>query len=206
MNIYFIRHAESVANRKGIHQGAKYDTDLSSYGVEQARRLFRSKILPKNPTKVISSPLLRARQTAMHALGYTDENFNISFDPRLVERDAGIFNGLNKHDASSLLESRGLTDRFEDPTTEAKDIFIDRLESYLADLRTSMKDGDHVIIFAHGGINRNAGVLLTNYYDYNGELLDHYRMHRHNTGIDHYFIDAQNRIQIKTIGNIDHLL
>ena len=76
MNIYFIRHGESIANRDAIHQGSTYDTNLSPLGVEQAKKLFKSKCLPANPTQVITSPLLRARQTAMYALGQVDENFD----------------------------------------------------------------------------------------------------------------------------------
>jgi broad specificity phosphatase PhoE len=170
MNIYFIRHGESIANRECIHQGATYDTNLSPLGIEQARKLYRSQVLPKNPTKVFSSPLLRARQTAMYALGYTDENqANISFDERIVERDGGIFNGLRKEEVYTLLPNLRLDDRFDHPSTESKELFLARLEDYLSNLLNSIKEGDHVLIFAHGGVNKNAAKLLTEkFYVTNG--------------------------------------
>ena len=65
-----------VANRDRIHQGNTYDTDLSPLGVQQAKILFESKKLPINPL-IFSSPLLRARQTAVLATGHTEEDFDI---------------------------------------------------------------------------------------------------------------------------------
>ena len=60
-------------------QGATYDTGLSPLGVTQAQKLHNSNqsILPRHPTRIVSSPLLRARQTAMYAFGFTDENFGL---------------------------------------------------------------------------------------------------------------------------------
>ena len=76
MNLYFIRHGESIVDRH-IKQGSRYDTNLTWAGVEQAKKLYRAGTLPSHPTHVISSPLLRARQTAVFAMGQVDENFDI---------------------------------------------------------------------------------------------------------------------------------
>ena len=36
-----------------------------------------------------------------------------------------------------------------------------RLQDYLDDMLNGVKDGDQVLIFAHGGVNRNVSKLLT---------------------------------------------
>ena len=80
MNIYVIRHGESVANRDGIIQGSTIDPNLSPVGIEQAKKLHTSRSLPTDPTHVFSSPFLRTRQTAMYGLGHLDENFDIRLE------------------------------------------------------------------------------------------------------------------------------
>lgn len=53
--IFFIRHAESIANTQGIYQGQTYDTPLSPLGVRQAR-LLAQRLARENLSFVIASP------------------------------------------------------------------------------------------------------------------------------------------------------
>ena len=74
MNIYFIRHGQTIVNRDG---NLSPNSCLSPIGIEQAKKLYLSKALPANPTHVITSPSLQARQTAMYALGHVNEKYLI---------------------------------------------------------------------------------------------------------------------------------
>jgi broad specificity phosphatase PhoE len=64
MEIFFVRHGESVANQEKAYQGWT-DINLSVQGLEQAKRL-NEYFLTKNIkfTKIYSSPLKRALDTA----------------------------------------------------------------------------------------------------------------------------------------------
>ena len=82
--IYLVRHGQSLANAKGIWQGAQIDTPLTELGRTQAQNT--KKHLEEEGavfSAVYSSPLLRAGETA----GIIAPNQNITFDSRLKEFD-----------------------------------------------------------------------------------------------------------------------
>ena len=63
-NITLLRHGESLGNAGGIHQG-QADFELSEIGLAQAHALAdRWQRESVTFDRIISSPLLRARQTA----------------------------------------------------------------------------------------------------------------------------------------------
>lgn len=93
--ISILRHGESVGNAESRWQGqAEYP--LTDTGREQARALGeRWKKETMLFDLIISSPLIRARETAEiigQALG-----LKIEFDPLWLERDTGEFSGLTAH-------------------------------------------------------------------------------------------------------------
>jgi broad specificity phosphatase PhoE len=93
--ITFLRHGESTGNAEGYFQGQSDEYPLSKKGKEQSRALAarwkREKIYFN---KIISSPLLRAKQTA--------EIINeilmcpLEFDPIWMERDNGNLTGTKR--------------------------------------------------------------------------------------------------------------
>lgn len=94
MRILFVRHGESVANAKGLI--GEPDTPLSEKGREQAHAT--GQILgAENVTQIISSPFLRARQTAeiiAAELGLPSSAIKILHDLR--ERRMGDLEGKPK--------------------------------------------------------------------------------------------------------------
>ncbi len=86
--IYLIRHAESLANTRGIYQGQSYDTDLSPLGLLQIKALADRFVGEKFDT-VFASPLKRTVQTAQ-VLG------DIVLEPSLLETNHGAWEGLSK--------------------------------------------------------------------------------------------------------------
>ncbi len=90
--VYIIRHGQTRQNREKRLQG-RSDLPLDETGVEQAQLLgeqLRSQGIVFD--RVISSPLLRAVQTARLAAG---ENVQIETDERLIEMDYGPYEGMD---------------------------------------------------------------------------------------------------------------
>lgn len=91
--IYFIRHAESVANSQGIYQGQTYDTELSASGKKQAQALaqyFKGISL----SRVIASPLKRTMQTA--AIVAKSKKLPVSIEKQIIETNHGDWEGKHK--------------------------------------------------------------------------------------------------------------
>ena len=90
--LYFIRHAESEANKKRI-LASRLPFPLTEEGKEDARRIA-GELKERVPiSRIISSPLLRAKQTAeafSEAYGVP-----ISLDEKLSEQDLGTFAGMS---------------------------------------------------------------------------------------------------------------
>jgi broad specificity phosphatase PhoE len=89
--LILLRHGEAVGNAEGLLLG-RIDSPLTEHGRRQAARLatyFSSRPAGSSVSRVITSPLLRARSTA-EAL---DLGIPIDVDNRWVEVDYGEFDG-----------------------------------------------------------------------------------------------------------------
>lgn len=91
-DITFVRHAQSEANAEGVFQG-QFDTPLTEKGRQQAAQLGKY-WYEKGITfdKIISSPLLRARETAEGIQEYL--KIPLEFEPDWMERDTGNLSGI----------------------------------------------------------------------------------------------------------------
>ena len=95
--IILLRHAESEGNAGGYWQG-QYDYPLTATGEAQATALAqRWKSEGRKFDKAISSPLLRARQTA--EIISQELEISIDFEDNWMERDYGCFSGLKPAEA-----------------------------------------------------------------------------------------------------------
>ena len=83
MKIYMIRHGQTEWNRLYRFQG-QTDIELNENGRELASRVGRG--MADIPfTRVISSPLKRASETARLVLEAAGKDLEIATDPRLME-------------------------------------------------------------------------------------------------------------------------
>lgn len=89
MELAFVRHGESEANRAGIIQG-RGDYPLSDIGREQAR-LASAALAGFGPSIIFSSPLVRARETA--EIINRAHGVEIIAMPELQEYNLGEFEG-----------------------------------------------------------------------------------------------------------------
>jgi len=90
IRLLFLRHARTAANASGRSQG-RADNPLDEFGEQQAAALARL-VLELGPTRVVSSPALRARQTAAPIA--RDAGVDTEVDERLHEVDQGELDGL----------------------------------------------------------------------------------------------------------------
>jgi broad specificity phosphatase PhoE len=90
MLLYFMRHAESEANTRDVLAG-RIDYPLSARGLADAEAVALA-FSPAHPVDaIVSSPLLRARQTAEPFARLT--RLPVETDEALVEQDMGVFAG-----------------------------------------------------------------------------------------------------------------
>ncbi|MBN2008805.1 histidine phosphatase family protein [candidate division KSB1 bacterium] len=98
MTLYFIRHAESEANKKNI-LASQMDYPLSKKGMEDARHIAEKFSVDNRVDKIISSPLIRAVQTAQP---FSDIfNVDIKTNSNLLEQHLGRFSGMTYQDVES---------------------------------------------------------------------------------------------------------
>ncbi len=98
--LIFIRHGETPWNSRGLYQGTT-DIELSALGKEQAHnngslvlQLIKDGLIQVDQLKLISSPLLRANQTAQiisDSIGYSKP---IAIEPKFQELSMGRWEGL----------------------------------------------------------------------------------------------------------------
>lgn len=91
--IYLIRHAESIANTKGIYQGQSYNTGLSLLGRKQARALVKTFRQIKFDI-IFSSPLKRSLETSKNLSG------RLVIEKSIIETNHGLWEGLSKDEVS----------------------------------------------------------------------------------------------------------
>lgn len=141
---YFLRHGETTWNAIGRTQG-QLDAPLSDRGRAQAATAAR--ILANEPvTRIVSSPLSRARDTAEAAAATTGAP--IGFDPDLMEFHAGEIQG--EYRGENVREY--FQKRWNPPGGEAFDDFAARAWGALS--RAATEPG--VLIVCHGGLWRAA--------------------------------------------------
>jgi broad specificity phosphatase PhoE len=109
--ITLLRHGLSTANETGVVQG-QLDYPLSDVGVAQATALAEYWLARRVAfDAIVSSPLLRARQTA-EIIG-TMLSVPIEYDRAWMERHMGSGQGLEGHEFDRLRESRPYLSPYE---------------------------------------------------------------------------------------------
>lgn len=148
--ICFLRHGQTDWNLQCRMQGRE-QVPLNKVGLEQASDAALGLKDAKEHagltwTKIISSPLDRARDTAQiikEAVGC--EYFGV--DERIIERDFGELSGLVYEEYSRAT----FNNVPEIKTVETIDALMDRTNDFIKD---NVKIGERVLIVTHGAITR----------------------------------------------------
>lgn len=150
MEIYFIRHGESMSNARGVMEGWG-DSELSERGLEQARLVARKMAALGSFDSLFCSPLSRARITA-RAIGRAIGIEPVSAD-ELREIHIGRWDGHPLPDLK--LVYHGELERWaqEDhglifPGGECLGHFYDRAKRALDHIIST--GGSRIIVVAHG--------------------------------------------------------
>ena len=145
--IWLIRHAQSEANANGVWQG-RADSGVTVRGLEQIEAL-RGRFDQEAFDLVVSSPLLRARQTAA-AFGPHE------VDDGFIEVDLGRWEGktwleLQATDLSELQAlGRGVNVRFGEVGESIAEL-THRVEAAIDRLFSRLGQGHRAVVVTHGG-------------------------------------------------------
>lgn len=147
MKLYVARHGETQWNLEGKVCG-RTDLPLTEKGLRQAQALAE-KMGECKIDLIISSPLLRARQTA----AATAEKWGIPMlvDDRLTEQNFGIYEGADRFDSGFVNNKKMFTYRY--PQGESILDVAARIYGLLHDVKCNYPE-KNVLLVCHGGICR----------------------------------------------------
>lgn len=135
--LYLVRHGRTDANAQGLLLG-RADPPLSDEGRRQAAGL--ATMIPA-VARVVSSPLLRARETAT-AFGRPFE-----VDERWIELDYGEFDGVPLGDVpAEIWREWRANPLYAPPGGESLTELGVRVRGACAELRDEIRDGDVVVV------------------------------------------------------------
>lgn len=145
--LILVRHGRTSANAAGLLQG-RIDNELDEVGVQQASQIAAAlSRTDQRPDRIISSPLMRARQTAQATAELT--GLPISIDERWSELDYGEWDGIpiSEVRASDWQRWRANTG-FAPPGGESLAHLNDRVGAACDELSTTAAGGN-IAVFTH---------------------------------------------------------
>lgn len=177
MDLYVVRHGQTWANIESRYLGA-FDPGLTDLGRQQAQALAEQ--LPAHVQALITSPLLRARQTADYL--NQQHRLPICVMDAFRERHIGVFEGLTQAEAKARhpgLWAQNITRQWDigpDGGESIKDVFL-RVQQGLQFLLDAYH-GKVIVLVAHGFVAKTIRALArgdySDFYDWqlgNGEVL-----------------------------------
>lgn len=156
MRIILARHAETEWNVEGRYQGQGFDIALSERGQAQARAMG-IRLANLAFTRVVSSPLKRAMETAEAALG--PSSTPLTTDPGLMEISHGLWEGRLaneiREEYPEVCEAwREMPHLVTLPGGESLQEVSDRAWTALCRACESLGEEETVLIVSHDGVNR----------------------------------------------------
>jgi broad specificity phosphatase PhoE len=164
LTLVLTRHGLTPRSQPEQHLGQSIDIGLSDAGREQAAALGR-RLVGVAFARIVSSPLVRARETATLLRAAIPEPPEVEVDPRLAEMDYGEWEGLTY----GLIDERDAAERarwVEDPAAvpcpdgESGNDVAARAEAFLVDLiswHDALSGLPHerpILAVAHSTLNR----------------------------------------------------
>jgi broad specificity phosphatase PhoE len=138
MKIYFVTHATSKDNEKGIASGWR-DVELSEIGIQQAKNLGE-RLKNIKIDLICCSDLKRAINTVKIAFG---EKYPIIVDRRLREINYGDFNGKLKELINSIKE-KYIKEPF--PNGESYEQAVARVQEFFKELKEKYSDKTVLVV------------------------------------------------------------
>lgn len=153
MNLYVVRHGETIWNQEKKVQGIT-DIPLTLEGIKNAEKL-KELVSTLNIDVVISSPLKRARETAKILV---DSKLPINTDDRIKERDWGMNEGalieeVDKWDCWDVILNTKVQN------IECIQDFMDRVASFIEEIKIRY-EGKNVLVVTHSAVIRVIHYML----------------------------------------------
>lgn len=145
--LVILRHGRTAYNATGRLQG-RTDNPLDEVGEEQARRVARH-LLPTldRDALIVSSPLVRARQTA-RAIAQ-DLDLDVVIDDRWIEIDYGVYEGVPQADVPAEVWTKWRSDSsFAPEQGESLESVHERVARACDDIIATI-DGRTVVVVTH---------------------------------------------------------
>lgn len=137
------RHGQTALNAEGRLAG-RLDVPLTDLGVAQARALADAILGHGRPTRVVSSPLLRARQTA-EAIGLP-----VEIDDRWIELDYGTYDGARLDEVPDGVWDEWRRDAsFSPPGGESLRAVGQRVRDACEELARAIPPEEPVVVMSH---------------------------------------------------------
>lgn len=150
MNLIFVRHGQTDWNLEGRIQGS-VDNPLNENGINQAKELAMF-LKDRKIDLIISSPLIRAQQTAN--IINEGREIPIVIDNGVIERNFGELEG--KIVDETVTKMRYYTEKYPMPGGENIDEFAARIFAFIDSIKSKYIGYETVLIACHGVVMRAA--------------------------------------------------
>ena len=149
--LYFIRHAQSEANKQRI-LGSRKPYPLTAEGKRDSMRIAEELKAVCNIDFILSSPLERAVQTAESFAETYD--LDIKLDERITEQELGIFSGMGYDEVKSHPNYENDTQNrwnWLPEGGESYSMIADRITEFLTDIAGNKITGgaENILIVTH---------------------------------------------------------
>ena len=169
IKLVFVRHGQSEKNILRIKSSAKDKYPLTDKGKAQAKEVAQKLSRDDSFDLVISSPVLRARQTA--EIISEQLHIPVVFDDLISEYDYGNWNDLTEEEMLERHEDyseykkheRGTQEHFDFKLggTESRSDVVARVRKFLEKIKQEYP-GKNLIVVSHGGINGAIEMVMNN--------------------------------------------
>ena len=164
MRIYIVRHGETKANKQGYVQGWT-DVPLNENGRILAELTGRG-MKSIRFDHCISSPLIRAKETAEILLRESGNSVSVSFDDRIKEMNFGSFEGISVRDEQVAQFLKDPVVDFKIPGGESIQEVMKRTQEFLKEL-IARDDDKTYLVSTHGcALRAMLNFLYENQDDY----------------------------------------
>jgi 2,3-bisphosphoglycerate-dependent phosphoglycerate mutase len=151
--LLLIRHGETAWNAEGRIQGM-LDVPLNALGLQQAQRVADELARIVDVAEMVSSDLVRTRETATPITNAT--GFEPRFDARIRERHFGVWQGMTYEewrakDAEGMARYNAGEPDYGPEGGETARQFLERCVSAVTDLAMGSREKTLVLV-THGGV------------------------------------------------------
>jgi probable phosphoglycerate mutase len=151
--LILVRHGETAWNAEGRIQGM-LDVPLNALGLEQSKRVAEELARTVDSAEMVSSDLVRTRETAKPITLAT--GFNPRFDARIRERHFGVWQGMTYEewrikDAEGMARYNAGEADYGPQGGETAREFLERCVNAVSDLVIACNEKT-LILVTHGGV------------------------------------------------------